>query len=121
MPVTPTGRINSFATHAKSESRWCRKRRRGALVYLQHKVMSANGLPGNHGGGEPTLGPCPRASAAGIEIRRCQLEPRKLEPRRHGAADQRPIAETAGLLPGPCRHDRLRPLAFCQIRTQVNG
>ncbi len=45
-----------------------------------------------------------------LPVLRRQLKFRKLESRRDGAADQRPVAVALGGLPGMRRHDRLRLL-----------
>ena len=50
--------------------------------------------------------------------RRRQLEACEVEARRHGAADQRPVAERARRLPDPARHDDLRRLADVEVAAE---
>src|SRR5262249_5964971 len=54
--------------------------------------------------------PSTRGRSARRPSLRRHLESRKLEARRDRAADQRPVAEAHGGLPGMGRHDRLRAL-----------
>ncbi len=97
-----------------------RKRRRGSLVYLQHKVKRSNGLqPSGSSAGVDKPVPVTIFTQAGLEVRRRQLEARKLEAWRHRAADERPGAEALRLLPRLRRHHGLRPLAGCAGRCRA--
>ena len=60
---------------------------------------------------------CPPYESRGSHPRR-QLEFRKIESRRDGASDQRPVAGAFGRLPGMRRHDRLRHFAGGEIGSE---
>ena len=57
----------------------------------------------------------------GLPILRRQLELRKLESRRDGAADQCPVAAALGGLPGVRRHDRLRHFAGREVGAEPDA